>query len=139
MDKEIWKDIKGFEGLYQVSNLGNVKHLEWKKPIGRHEGKYVIMPERMVKKVEHIENNYKWLTVLLSKRIYHKANTKQHYTKRIIKLRTLHSLVAEYFIEEKPSNDKVKILHIDGNYKNNRADNLTYVDHYQRITIRKDL
>ena len=25
MDKEIWKDIKGYEGLYQVSNLGNVK------------------------------------------------------------------------------------------------------------------
>ena len=25
--KEIWKDIKGFEGLYQVSNLGRVKSL----------------------------------------------------------------------------------------------------------------
>ena len=24
---EIWKDIKGYEGLYQVSNLGNVKSL----------------------------------------------------------------------------------------------------------------
>ena len=26
-NKEIWKDIKGYEGLYQVSNLGNVKSL----------------------------------------------------------------------------------------------------------------
>lgn len=26
---EIWKDIKGYEGLYQVSNLGNVKKLEY--------------------------------------------------------------------------------------------------------------
>ena len=25
--QEIWKDIKGFEGLYKVSNLGNVKSL----------------------------------------------------------------------------------------------------------------
>ena len=25
LEKEIWKDIKGFEGLYQVSNLGRVK------------------------------------------------------------------------------------------------------------------
>ena len=25
--EEIWKDIKGFEGLYQVSNLGRVKSL----------------------------------------------------------------------------------------------------------------
>ena len=25
--EEIWKDIKGYEGLYQVSNLGNIKTL----------------------------------------------------------------------------------------------------------------
>lgn len=25
---EIWKDIEGYEGLYQVSNLGRVKFLE---------------------------------------------------------------------------------------------------------------
>lgn len=23
--KEVWKDIKGYEGLYQVSNLGNIQ------------------------------------------------------------------------------------------------------------------
>jgi hypothetical protein len=28
MKKEIWKDIEGFEGLYKVSNLGNVKSLD---------------------------------------------------------------------------------------------------------------
>ena len=27
MDKEIWKDIKGYEGLYQVSNKGEVKRI----------------------------------------------------------------------------------------------------------------
>lgn len=27
MDQEVWKDIKGFEGLYQVSNFGRVKSL----------------------------------------------------------------------------------------------------------------
>lgn len=27
MPKEIWKDIQGYEGLYQVSNLGRVKSL----------------------------------------------------------------------------------------------------------------
>ena len=25
---EIWKDIQGYEGFYQISNLGNVKSLE---------------------------------------------------------------------------------------------------------------
>lgn len=27
MQKEIWKDVVGYEGLYQVSSLGNVKSL----------------------------------------------------------------------------------------------------------------
>ena len=35
--KEIWKDIKGYENLYQVSNLGNVKSLgRW---VGARSGK----------------------------------------------------------------------------------------------------
>ena len=31
MDKEIWCDVKGYEGLYQVSNWGNVKSLNYKR------------------------------------------------------------------------------------------------------------
>lgn len=31
MEKEIWKDIEGYEGLYQVSDLGNVKSLNYNK------------------------------------------------------------------------------------------------------------
>lgn len=30
-ENEVWKDIKGYEGLYQVSNLGRVKHLKKNK------------------------------------------------------------------------------------------------------------
>jgi len=34
--KEVWKDIQGYEGLYQVSNLGKVRSLgNGKSPIGR--------------------------------------------------------------------------------------------------------
>ena len=43
--KEIWKDINGYEGLYQVSNLGNVKSLKTNKilsPVGK-EYKHVIL------------------------------------------------------------------------------------------------
>ena len=29
--KEIWKDIKGYEGLYQVSNTGKIKNTKRKK------------------------------------------------------------------------------------------------------------
>ncbi|WP_256210993.1 NUMOD4 domain-containing protein, partial [Oenococcus oeni] len=33
---EIWRDIKGYEGLYQVSNLGRVKSLVRIDNLGRH-------------------------------------------------------------------------------------------------------
>lgn len=33
---EIWKDIEGYEGLYQVSNLGNVKSVRKNKLIGNN-------------------------------------------------------------------------------------------------------
>ncbi|MBP5698848.1 MAG: HNH endonuclease, partial [Alphaproteobacteria bacterium] len=33
---EVWKDIKGYEGLYQVSNIGRVKSLERKHKIILH-------------------------------------------------------------------------------------------------------
>jgi hypothetical protein len=54
--EEIWKDIKGFEGLYQVSNLGNVRNSKTKKQLykncnktndylfvnlGKHNKKYI--------------------------------------------------------------------------------------------------
>ena len=47
MSEEIWKDIKGFEGLYQVSNLGRVKsfyRLKEKilKPSIEHKGYYRV-------------------------------------------------------------------------------------------------
>ena len=31
METEIWKDIEGFEGKYQVSSLGSIKSLDWDK------------------------------------------------------------------------------------------------------------
>ena len=34
--EEIWKDIVGYEGLYQVSNLGNVRSVKRKVKLLRH-------------------------------------------------------------------------------------------------------
>jgi hypothetical protein len=44
---EFWKDIVGFEGLYQVSNLGNVKSLKRNVKYGRLN---VVRQERVLKK-----------------------------------------------------------------------------------------
>lgn len=37
--QEIWKDIKGFEGRYQVSNLGNVKNIKTNKQLYKNYNK----------------------------------------------------------------------------------------------------
>ena len=43
MDKEIWKDIAGYEGLYQVSNFGNVKNIKTQKNISPFGKNYLVV------------------------------------------------------------------------------------------------
>lgn len=102
--EEIWKDIKGYEGLYQVSNLGNVKSLE-----KRVNGKkcHRVFKEKQLKP---IETNKGYLRVKLC----HKG--------KISKAR-VHRLVAETFIE-KPN---LEVNHINGDKKDNRLENLEWV------------
>ena len=96
---EIWKDIDGYEGLYQVSNLGNVKSFP-------RNG--TIKQERILKQTKD-GNGY--LTIGL-----HKNNK----SKKVC----VHWLVANAFIENK--NNFHVINHIDGNKENNRVDNLEF-------------
>ena len=91
---EIWRDIPGYEGLYQVSNLGNVKSAYLK-------GK--------LKKQRLNPNGY--FGVNLSKDGKGKnAN--------------VHSLVAQAFLNHKPCGFKIVVDHIDDNRKNNKLSNL---------------
>ena len=48
--KEEWRDIKGYEGLYQVSNIGRVKSLE-RMGTKRNGSKFLIQ-ERILKSLE---------------------------------------------------------------------------------------
>lgn len=41
---EEWRDIKGYEGLYQVSNMGRVKSLERKDSLGRPIKERILRP-----------------------------------------------------------------------------------------------
>ena len=43
--KEIWKDVKDYEGLYQVSNLGNVRKLRFINNIANKEKIFMITPQ----------------------------------------------------------------------------------------------
>ena len=80
MTKEIWKDIKGYEGLYQVSNLGRVKSVERyvKSRIGLRIAKEKIKTPTIK------DNGYMQVT------LYEENRGKMFY---------VHRLVALHFIE----------------------------------------
>lgn len=110
MEKEIWKDIDGYNGLYQVSNLGRVKSLE-KKCLSRN-GKYRVNKEKILKLYTNSKDGY--IRVGLWK------NNKHHSF-------TLHKIVAQTFIDN--YDNKPCIDHINGDRTDNRVENLRWVTH----------
>lgn len=104
---EIWKDVIGFEGLYQVSNLGRVKILS--KKIKSMSG-YSIRKEKYTKMGPN------------SRGYTNAALTKGGVPKII----GLHRLIAIHFIPN-PEN-KPQINHKDGNKSNNKINNLEWCD-----------
>lgn len=101
----MWKDVKNFESLYQVSDDGQVRSV---KRIKRNNAGYQEVNER-IRKLTPDKDGY--LRVCLSK-------DGLHY------LKAVHRLVAEAFVPN-PENLPV-INHIDENKQNNCADNLEW-------------
>lgn len=106
MEKEIWKDVKDFEGLYKVSNLGRVKRLE--TTIIDKKGRKRPFPERILK----IKTVGKYYGLQISK-------------EGVVYPKYIHRLVAQSFIAN-PKN-KPDVNHIDGDKSNNNASNLEWV------------
>ncbi len=100
---EIFKDIKGYEGLYQVSNLGNVKSL----PKGDGNGNR----ERLLKQEVIRRNHTNYRRVTLSKG-------------GVVKRFQVHRLVALAFIPNPTSLPHIN--HINNNGEDNRTNNLEW-------------
>ena len=97
--EEIWKDIAGFEGLYQVSNLGNVKRLISER----------VFEERLIGRSI---DRYGYVKRVLSK------GGKSHCF-------TEHRLVAMSFIEN--PNNKATVNHKNGIKTDNTVENLEWL------------
>jgi hypothetical protein len=105
MQGEIWKDIKGYDGYYQVSNFGRIKSLsrEILKKRGCFKTKSRILKQCVI-------NGYCYAFISFNKK-------KMTYT--------AHRLVANYFIYKKYN--KPQVNHIDSNKLNNIFKNLEWV------------
>ena len=118
LEGEVWKDIHDYEGMYQISNFGNVRSIKEK---GASKYKHYNMKSRIG------NHGYKYLVLCDGKG---KTKTK-----------TIHRLVAIAFIEN-PNGFKV-VNHIDGIKTNNKTSNLewcSYTDnniHAYSIGIKK--
>lgn len=105
MKGEIWKDIEGYEGLYQVSNMGRVRSVE--RTVWNGKG-YFKTPERIRKASA---NGYGYLEVVLFKDGKRKAYS-------------VHRLVASAFLDN--SEGYKEINHKDEDKTNNCVENLEY-------------
>ncbi len=111
---EVWKDISGYEGLYQVSNLGAVRSKD-RRAVNHRNG-----ATRIVRggKLAPFDNGHGYLCVCL----HSKGHRKNYY---------VHRLVAEAFIDnplEKPC-----INHLDSNTRNNNAENLEWCTQLENV------
>ena len=105
MQEEIWKDIEGYEGIYQVSNLGRVRSLTRK--VDCKGGQRTIKG--------------KILKPIISFNSYLSVDLRQHQKH---KTALIHRLVAQAFIPN--PNDFPIVNHIDNNPQNNCANNLEW-------------
>lgn len=118
---EVWKSVKGYEGFYEVSNLGRIKSLD-----RLLKGKYRLyrQPGKLLK--PRISNGYKYVNLCKNGKI---------------KVATIHTLVLSTF--RRPAKPREIANHKDGVKSNNSLKNLewcTYREnalHAFRIGLRK--
>ena len=105
---EIWKDIKGFEGYYQVSNKGNVRSLTREQTTKRG-----VTKRYQGKLLKQRPNSSGYLRVELK-------------SPERVERWFVHRLVAVHFVDNPFPEVNTIVNHLDSNFLNNAADNLEW-------------
>jgi hypothetical protein len=105
-NSEEWLSVVGFEGLYEVSNIGRVRSVA--RIVARSNGSPCSVKERFLKQRRH-KNGYLMVTIYKSGQPHD---------------RCVHSLMAEAFIGRRP--DGKEVAHEDGDPSHNEIGNLSY-------------
>lgn len=114
LENEVWKDCKGYEGLYQVSNLGRVKSLERVRT--NHSGGLWVQPEKILPgKIDGC-----------GYRVVHLSSPSGKD-----KIERVHRLVALVFVDNPER--KPEVNHINSIRLDNRAENLEWMTHQENI------
>lgn len=121
MEQEIWKDIIGYEGIYQISSLGRVKSVS-----------------RCVNHINGVRHVHSKILKPNSCSLYLNISLSR---KCVMNRFTIHRLVAKAFIPN--PNNLPQVNHRDGNKFNNKVENLEWCSssdnqkHAYRIGLKK--
>jgi hypothetical protein len=108
MEIEIWKDIEGYECLYQASNFGRIKCLYKIRNIGGRKN-IRTYPEKIMKQRKLPQRNYMYIILC-------KDGVQRSFT--------VHRIIAKLFVEN-PEN-LPQVNHKDCDSFNNKSDNLEW-------------
>jgi hypothetical protein len=112
-EQEVWKDIPGYEGLYQASTFGRLRGLRFGK-------------EKILKPGGQIRSGKEYFMIGLSKN-------------KIKKNFSVSVLIAMTFMDFLPNGHNLVIDHLDSNPGNNRLDNLKIVTNRQNLSKERTL
>ena len=126
MENEVWKDIPNYEGLYQVSNYGRIKSLNYNKT----KKERILIP---------YSNKKGYKIIVLSKN-----GKMKHIQIHKIVLNTFKPLLKQKEIKKMPNElnidiTKIQINHIDKNTSNNKLNNLEYCTNAYNINYSQSI
>ena len=114
LEGEVWKDAVGFEGLYQVSNMGRVKSLCY-----NHTKKECILKQVLNKEGYFVLSLYKYKT------------KKQFFVHRLV-YEAFHGFMPKWDVTAS-GDERLEINHKDENKQNNKLENLELVSCTQNL------